>query len=216
MGDEQEATASASGNEDATGGDCGEDQADPDMDVIMSEEKDPRTSSLMKTEIHTKRDCPSGSGGQTTGLFSARSVLTESAAGQALAGRRNSDRERRSEQKKAPAVAAEGMAGVDDSSNRSTASRRTSQKKKTKPSFRPEAWVYDCGANRHLVGDKRYFVEYRSLTAAEREKETVQGYNTTSAPIGIDTIDLWVEVNGGHVALRLEQVYYSRTSSRNR
>ncbi|KAG3146512.1 hypothetical protein PI126_g13296 [Phytophthora idaei] len=50
MGDEQEATASASGNEDATGGDCGEDQADPDMDVIMSEEKDPRTSSLMKTE----------------------------------------------------------------------------------------------------------------------------------------------------------------------
>ncbi|KAG3102902.1 hypothetical protein PI125_g13994 [Phytophthora idaei] len=108
------------------------------------------------------------------------------------------------------------MAGVDDSSNRSTASRRTSQKKKTKPSFRPEAWVYDCGANRHLVGDKRYFVEYRSLTAAEREKETVQGYNTTSAPIGIDTIDLWVEVNGGHVALRLEQVYYSRTSSRNR
>ncbi|KAG3035816.1 hypothetical protein PC121_g363 [Phytophthora cactorum] len=101
------------------------------------------------------------------------------------------------------------MAGTDDSSNRSTASRRTSQNKKMKPSYRPEAWVYDCGANRHLAGDKRYFVEYRSLTAAEREKETVQGYNGTSAPIGIGTIDLWVVVNGGHVALRLEQVYYS-------
>ncbi|KAG3120667.1 hypothetical protein PI125_g1003 [Phytophthora idaei] len=164
---------------------------------------------------HTKRDCPSGSGGnrggggQATGLFSASLVLTESAMGQALAGRRNSDRARPSEQKKAPAVGAEGMAGADDSSNRSTASRRTSQNKKTKPSYRPEAWVYDCGANRHLVGDKRYFVEYRSLTAAEREKETVQGYNGTSAPIGIGTIDLWVVVNGGHVALRLEQVYFS-------
>ncbi|RAW19998.1 hypothetical protein PC110_g23560 [Phytophthora cactorum] len=31
------------------------------------------------------------------------------------------------------------MAGADDSSNRSTASRRTLQYKKTKPSYRPEA-----------------------------------------------------------------------------
>ncbi|KAG2896753.1 hypothetical protein PC114_g14955 [Phytophthora cactorum] len=49
-----------------------------------------------------------------------------------------------------------------------------------------------CGANYLRVGDKRYFVEYRRLTADEREKQHVQGCNGTSARIGIGTIALWV------------------------
>ncbi|KAE9358918.1 hypothetical protein PR003_g1031 [Phytophthora rubi] len=98
--------------------------------------------------------------------------------------------------------------GSNDISCNGTSSHRGSTQKKPKGTYRPEAWVFDCGANRHLVGDKRYFVEYRSLSGAEKKKETVQCYNGTSAPVGVATIDLWVVVNGGHVALRLEQVYY--------
>ncbi|KAE9051791.1 hypothetical protein PR001_g1119 [Phytophthora rubi] len=134
------------------------------------------------------------------------SRFNESATGQTHEEQRHTIRTGRSEPKSAPAVSSTGT--PDDISCNGTSSHRGSTQKKPKGTYRPEAWVFDCGANRHLVGDKRYFVEYRSLSGAEKKKETVQCYNGTSAPVGVATIDLWVVVNGGHVALRLEQVYY--------
>ena len=75
--------------------------------------------------------------------------------------------------------------------------------------YHPESWVYDTGANRNLVGDRRYFVEFRSLTSTERKKETVNGYNGSIAPTGVGVIDLWVTVDGVQVTVRLEDVYFS-------
>ena len=34
-------------------------------------------------------------------------------------------------------------------------------------------------------------------------------YNGTTAPIGVGIIDLYVNMNGGYVAVRLEDVYFS-------
>ncbi|KAG3166829.1 hypothetical protein PC128_g19630 [Phytophthora cactorum] len=78
-----------------------------------------------------------------------------------------------------------------------------------KPKYQPKVWVLDSGANRHLVDDRRYFVCYRKLSAAESEKATVHGHSGKSTPLCVGSIDLWVIVNGGHVALRLDNVYYS-------
>ncbi|KAE9051089.1 hypothetical protein PR001_g1775 [Phytophthora rubi] len=78
-----------------------------------------------------------------------------------------------------------------------------------KPEYHPELWVLDSGANRHLVGDRRYFVNYRKLTVEERRTATVHGHSGKSSPVSVGSIDLWVVVNGWHVALRVDDVYYS-------
>ncbi|GMF32336.1 unnamed protein product [Phytophthora fragariaefolia] len=82
-------------------------------------------------------------------------------------------------------------------------------KSNQKPVYNAEQWIFDNGANRHLVGDKRYFVNYHELTPEEREKATVYGYNGESSPVGTGSIDLWVSVDGEPVVLRVDNVYYS-------
>ena len=72
--------------------------------------------------------------------------------------------------------------------------------------YHPERLVYDTDANRHLVGNRRYFVDFRSLTSTERKKETVNGYNGSIAPTGVGIIYLWVIVDGVQVTVRLEYV----------
>jgi hypothetical protein len=79
----------------------------------------------------------------------------------------------------------------------------------TKPVYKPGKWVFDNGATQHLVGDKRYFVNYRDLSPQEREKAKVHGYNGTSSPLGIGAIDLWVLGDGSPVVLRIQDVYLS-------
>jgi hypothetical protein len=79
----------------------------------------------------------------------------------------------------------------------------------TTPVYKPGKWVFDNGATQHLVGDKRYFVNYRDLSPQEREKAKVHGYNGTSSPLGIGAIDLWVLVDGSSVVLRIQDVYFS-------
>ncbi|KAF4031240.1 gag-polypeptide of LTR copia-type [Phytophthora infestans] len=94
-------------------------------------------------------------------------------------------------------------------------SREASQSKKgtakyqQKLEYQPETWVFDNGATQHLVGDKRYFFNYRDLTLAKQDRATVHGYNGKSTPIGIGSIDLWINVNDNPVVLRVENVYYS-------
>ena len=75
--------------------------------------------------------------------------------------------------------------------------------------YQPESWVCDTSADRHVVGDKRYFVKFRNLTYTECRKETVNRYNSTTAPIGVVTIDLLLAMEGGQVEIRLEDAYYS-------
>ncbi|POM65606.1 LOW QUALITY PROTEIN: Hypothetical protein PHPALM_18649, partial [Phytophthora palmivora] len=87
--------------------------------------------------------------------------------------------------------------------------RKITAKRGVKPTYRPELWVFDNGATQHLAGDKRYFVKYRNLSNKEREMATVHGYNGKSSPIGIGSIDLWVQVQEGPVVLRVDNVYYS-------
>ncbi|GMF26134.1 unnamed protein product [Phytophthora fragariaefolia] len=82
-------------------------------------------------------------------------------------------------------------------------------KSNQKPVYNAEQWVFDNGANRHLVGDKRYFVNYHELTTEEREKATVYGYNGECSPVDTGSIDLWVSVDGEPVVLRVDNVYYS-------
>ncbi|POM74447.1 Gag-pol Polyprotein [Phytophthora palmivora] len=84
-----------------------------------------------------------------------------------------------------------------------------SPKPNVKLVYEANQWISDNGANRHLVGDKRYFVNYHKLTPEERENATVYGYNGERSPIGIGAIDLWVSVDGEPVVLRGDQVYYS-------
>ena len=57
--------------------------------------------------------------------------------------------------------------------------------------YQPKSWVYDTGANRHLVGDKRYFVEFQNRTELERKKETVKGLHIKgySVPCDLDARD---------------------------
>ncbi|KAG4052990.1 hypothetical protein PC123_g11855 [Phytophthora cactorum] len=61
-----------------------------------------------------------------------------------------------------------------------------------KPTYQPDLWGFDNGANQHLVGDKRYFVNYRELTREESAKATVHGYNDQRSPVGVGSIDMWV------------------------
>lgn len=77
--------------------------------------------------------------------------------------------------------------------------------------YRPESWVFDCAANRHLVGDKRYFVfaKYRNLSAKKRQKHEVRGYSGKTVPVGVGDVDLLVQVSRGAVRLRLENVFFS-------
>lgn len=63
-----------------------------------------------------------------------------------------------------------------------------------KPTYRADKWVFDNGATQHLAGDKRYFVNYRDLSPQESEKATIHGYNGKSSPVGIGSIDMWVQV----------------------
>ncbi|KAG3164593.1 hypothetical protein PI124_g8337 [Phytophthora idaei] len=77
------------------------------------------------------------------------------------------------------------------------------------PTYQPEVWVFDNGANQHVVGDKRYFVNYRELTREESAKATGHGYNGQRSPVGVGSIDLWVNVEGSPVAMRVDDVYYS-------
>ncbi|GMF54386.1 unnamed protein product [Phytophthora fragariaefolia] len=78
-----------------------------------------------------------------------------------------------------------------------------------KPVYNPKQCVFDNGANRDLVGDKRYFGNYHVLISEEREKATVYCYNGEFSPFRIGSIDLWVSVDGEPVVLRTENVYYS-------
>ncbi|KAG2993588.1 hypothetical protein PC128_g19798 [Phytophthora cactorum] len=77
------------------------------------------------------------------------------------------------------------------------------------PTYQPEFWVFDNGANQHLVGDKRYFVNYRELTREESAKATGHGCNGQRSPVGVGSIDLWVNVEGSPVAMRVDDVYSS-------
>ena len=76
---------------------------------------------------------------------------------------------------------------------------------KSQEGYQPEDWVFDTDAYRHLVGDKRSFVRNPN----ERKKETMHGYNGTTAPIGVGIIDLYVHINGGYVAVQLKDAPFS-------
>ncbi|GMF59542.1 unnamed protein product [Phytophthora fragariaefolia] len=85
----------------------------------------------------------------------------------------------------------------------------TAVKPNQEPVYNPKQWVFNNGANRYLVGGKRYFVSYHEHTPEEREKATVYGYNGENSPVGHGPIDLWVSVDGESVVLRVENVHYS-------
>ncbi|KAF4043217.1 hypothetical protein GN244_ATG04425 [Phytophthora infestans] len=87
-------------------------------------------------------------------------------------------------------------------------SREASQSKKGTAKYQQKL-EYHNGATQQLAGDKRYFVNYRDLTLEEQDRATAHGYNGKSTPIGIGSIDLWVNVNDNPVVLRVENVYYS-------
>ncbi|KAG2905058.1 hypothetical protein PC119_g11655 [Phytophthora cactorum] len=73
--------------------------------------------------------------------------------------------------------------------------------------YHPECWALDY---RHLVGDKRYFVSYRDLSARvkQKQKHIVRGYSGSSISVGAGAINLCVDVGGVYVKLRLENVFY--------
>ena len=105
---------------------------------------------------HGKRECPNNSGvnsgGKATGMFTAGPETAELI---------------RSKSKRAQEPKIDGEA-----SKKKLASSRETPKAK----YSPELWVFDCIANRHLVGDNKYFVKYRNLSESEMKRETVHGY----------------------------------------
>eukprot|EP00644_Phytophthora_capsici_P008998 jgi/Phyca11/14173/fgenesh1_pg.PHYCAscaffold_6_\ len=62
--------------------------------------------------------------------------------------------------------------------------------------------------NRSLVGDKRYFLTYRTL--GESEKESIYSIHGITMPKGVGTIEIWWNVQGNIVSMQLENVYYAK------
>ncbi|OWZ10348.1 Retrovirus-related Pol Polyprotein from transposo n TNT 1-94 [Phytophthora megakarya] len=74
-------------------------------------------------------------------------------------------------------------------------------------SYSIASWCFDCATNRHLVGDKSYFVEYRAL--AESEKKLIKSCHGWTQADGIGTAEIWFEVHGNLVSVQLEGVFYA-------
>ncbi|KAE8979132.1 hypothetical protein PR002_g24502 [Phytophthora rubi] len=142
---------------------------------------------------HSRRDCPneaSSGGGQANLSYTGHASVT---AGQQAATQKGDagGASAQSGRQGGPSVGTGGFSS-DDGGSAGMQCHASTSTATQQNGYQPESWVYDTGANRHL-----------------RKKETVKGYNGTTAPAGVGTIDLWVVVNGGHVAVRLEDVYYS-------
>lgn len=111
---------------------------------------------------------------------------------------------------------AEGCApasGVSSGGSKADKSRESTKEPRTKEEVHPYevgTWCFDSACNRHIVGDKRYFVNYRELD--ESEKFPICSHNGVTEPEGVGTVEVWWKVLGKTVSVCLDDAYYVKGS----